>query len=138
MKHHRKLQVRWDDLDAFGHVNNATYLTFIQEARSDFFWFSRQRAGLQPVLADMVVARAEVDFIEPIYHGGTEIDVSIVVARIGTSSFDLYYELSSNGVLHATGRTVQVSVSMETKRSRPLGEEERAFLTQYLIEISEG
>lgn len=138
MKHHRKLQVRWDDLDAFGHVNNATYLTFIQEARSDFFWFSRLRAGLQPVLADMVVARAEVDFIEPIYHGGTEIDVSIVVARIGTSSFDLYYELSSNGVLHATGRTVQVSVSMDTKRSRPLSEEERAFLTQYLIEISEG
>ena len=138
MKHHRKLQVRWDDLDAFGHVNNATYLTFIQEARSDFFWFSRQRAGVEPLLADMVVARAEVDFIEPIYHGGTEIDVAIAVVRLGTSSFELHYELSSDGVLHATGRTVQVAVSMETKRSRPLSEEERAFLTQYFVEISEG
>lgn len=135
MKHHRKLQVRWDDLDAFNHVNNAAYLTFIQEARSDFFWFSRKRAGLEPILEDMVVARAEVDFIEPIYHGGTEVEVAISVARLGTASFDLVYEISSEGVLHATGRTVQVAVSMDTKRSRPLTDDERAFLTQYLTEL---
>jgi len=138
MKHHRKLQVRWDDLDAFGHVNNATYLTYVQEARSDFFWFSRKRAGLEPVLEDMVVARAEVDFIEPIYHGGTEIDVAISVVRIGNSSFELLYEISGDGVLFATARSVQVAVSMETKRSRPMSDDERAFLSQYLVEVSEG
>ena len=51
--------VRWDDLDAMGHVNNATYLTYIQETR--FLWLSN---------VEMVVARAEVDFLEPIYVGG--------------------------------------------------------------------
>jgi acyl-CoA thioester hydrolase len=54
------------------------------------------------------------------------------VAKIGNSSFDLVYELSSPLGLHARGRTVQVAVSMETKKSRPLNQEERDFLTGYL------
>jgi acyl-CoA thioester hydrolase len=124
--------VRWDDLDGFGHVNNASYLTYIQEARANFTWYSRKEAGLEPVFSDMVVGRAEVDFIVPIYEGGFDLDVAIWVAKIGNSSFDLVYELSSPLGLHARGRTVQVAVSMETKKSRPLSPEERDFLTGYL------
>ena len=138
MRHHKKLQVRWDDLDAFLHVNNATYLTYAQEARADFTWYSRSGAGEDPILKDMVVARAEVDFLEPIYEGISEIDVAISVGKIGTSSFVLLYEISSNGVVYATVKTVQVGVSLETKKSRPLTDEERAFLTPYLDEMSEG
>ncbi|MSY47009.1 MAG: thioesterase, partial [Actinobacteria bacterium] len=52
------VNVRWDDLDAFGHVNNAAYLTYVQEARSDFTWYSRKRVGLKPLLSEMVVASA--------------------------------------------------------------------------------
>lgn len=132
MRHLTKAHVRWDDLDGFGHVNNATYLTYIQEARADFTWYSRKAAGLEPVFSDMVVGRAEVDFIVPIYEGGFDLDVAIWVAKIGNSSFDLVYELSSPLGLHARGRTVQVAVSMETKKSRPLSQEERDFLTGYL------
>jgi acyl-CoA thioester hydrolase len=127
-----KVHVRWDDLDAFGHVNNASYLTYAQEARSNFTWYSRKAAGLEPLLASMVVARAEVDFIEPIYDGGFELDVAIWVAKIGNSSFELAYEFSSAHGLHARALTVQVAVSMETKKSRPLSQEEREFLTGYL------
>ena len=132
MRHLAKAHVRWDDLDGFGHVNNATYLTYIQEARANFTWYSRKEAGLEPVFSDMVVGRAEVDFIVPIYEGGFDLDVAIWVAKIGNSSFDLVYELSSPLGLHARGRTVQVAVSMETKKSRPLTQEEREFLTGYL------
>ena len=132
MRHLTKAHVRWDDLDGFGHVNNASYLTYIQEARANFTWYSRKEAGLEPVFSDMVVGRAEVDFIVPIYQGGFDLDVAIWVAKIGNSSFDLVYELSSPLGLHARGRTVQVAVSMETKKSRPLNQEERDFLTGYL------
>jgi acyl-CoA thioester hydrolase len=132
MRHLAKAHVRWDDLDGFGHVNNASYLTYIQEARANFTWYSRKEAGLEPVFSDMVVGRAEVDFIVPIYEGGFDLDVAIWVAKIGNSSFDLVYELSSPLGLHARGRTVQVAVSMETKKSRPLSQEERDFLTGYL------
>ena len=132
MRHLTKAHVRWDDLDGFGHVNNASYLTYIQEARANFTGYSRKEAGLEPVFSDMVVGRAEVDFIVPIYEGGFDLDVAIWVAKIGNSSFDLVYELSSPLGLHARGRTVQVAVSMETKNSRPLRQEERDFLTGYL------
>ena len=132
MRHLTKAHVRWDDLDGFGHVNNASYLTYIQEARANFTWYSRKEAGLEPVFSDMVVGRAEVDFIVPIYEGGFDLDVAIWVAKIGNSSFDLVYELSSPLGFHARGRTVQVAVSMETKKSRPLNQEERDFLTGYL------
>lgn len=132
MIHHYSMHVRWDDLDAFNHVNNAAYLTFAQEARSDFMWFSRQRKGEKPMLADMVVARAEVDFIEPIYEVGMDVDVAVSVVRLGTASFDLLYVISREGMIFAKVTTVQVAVSMETKKSRPLNDEEREFLSLYL------
>ena len=114
--------VRWDDLDAMGHVNNATYLTYIQETR--FLWLSN---------VEMVVARAEVDFIEPIYEGGRFYDVNLWVESIGNSSFTMAYEVvGDNGVVHAKVRTVQVVVNMETKKSRPLKDSEREFLNSYL------
>jgi acyl-CoA thioester hydrolase len=114
--------VRWDDIDAFGHVNNAKYLTYIQEAR--FLW--------SPLL-EMVVAKAEVDFLVPIYEGGRFYDITLWVEQIGNSSFTLGYEvIGDNGVVHAKVKTVQVAVSMETKKSRPLTDPEREFLKQYL------
>ena len=114
--------VRWDDIDSFGHVNNAKYLTYIQEAR--FLW--------SPII-EMVVARAEVDFIEPIYEGGRFYDINLWVEAIGNSSFTMGYEVvGDNGLVHAKVRTVQVAVSMETKKSRPLTDAEREFLNKYL------
>ena len=133
MKHQFKCQVRWGDLDAFMHVNNAAYLTYIQEARVDFTVYSRQRAKLQPVLIEMVVAHADIDYINPIYDAGIEIDIAVWVSKIGTSSFVLQYELSKDGEIYAKAKTVQVTVSMESKTSRPVNEEERSFLSQYLI-----
>ncbi len=133
MKHQFKCQVRWGDLDAFMHVNNAAYLTYIQEARVDFTVYSRQRSNLQPVLIEMVVAHADIDYINPIYDAGIEIDIDVWVSKIGTSSFVLQYELSKAGTIYAMAKSVQVTVSMDTKSSRPVNEQEREFLSQYLI-----
>ncbi|CAB4918830.1 unannotated protein [freshwater metagenome] len=134
MRHTSKVHIRWDDLDAFGHINNAVYLTYVQEARADFTWLSRQKAGKSPLLADMVVARAEIDYIEPIYDGGMEVECQIWITRIGNSSFEMEYEIIHEGVIRARAKTTQVAVSLETKRSRPLSAEEREFLSEYLEE----
>ena len=125
--------VRWDDIDAFGHVNNAKYLTYIQEARFQWSYYQYASQNQRPTLVEMVVARAEVDFIAPIYEGGRFYDVTLWVESIGNSSFTLGYEvLGDNGVVHARVKTVQVAVSMETKKSRPLTHTEREFLTSYM------
>ena len=132
MRHNGKIHVRWDDLDAFGHVNNASYLTFIQEVRADMTWYSRIAKGLKPMFKEMVVARAEVDYLVPIMEGGFELEVEIWVSKIGTSSFVLQYEMKSKAGLHAKAVTVQVAVDAKSKRSRPLDDEERALLNEYL------
>lgn len=123
MRFENKQYVRWGDLDAFGHVNNATYLVYAQEAR--FAWSQ---------MLEMVVARAEVDFIAPIYTGDIYIDVEIWVNKVGNSSFGVTYEIKNGDELLARVKTVQVTVSMETKKSRPINDAERAFLTNYLEE----
>jgi len=121
MRFQGKQYVRWGDLDAFGHVNNATYLTYAQEAR--FEWSK---------MLEMVVARAEVDFIAPIYDGDIFIDVEIWVDKIGNSSFGLTYEMKNGDQLLARVKTVQVTVALDTKKSRPITDVEREFLTKYL------
>ena len=121
MRYQSKQYVRWDDLDAFGHVNNAVYLTYAQEAR--FAWSG---------ILEMVVARAEVDFIAPIYDGDTFLDIELWVSAIGNSSFTMTYEIKLKGELVARVKTVQVTVDMETKKSHPIDDEQRAFLTKYL------
>jgi acyl-CoA thioester hydrolase len=121
MRSQNKQYVRWGDLDAFGHVNNATYLVYAQEAR--YAWSK---------MLEMVVARAEVDFVAPIYAGDLYLDIEIWVNKIGNSSFGLTYEMKNGDELVARVKTVQVTVSMDTKKSRPINDAEREFLTQYL------
>ena len=123
MRFQNKQYVRWGDLDAFGHVNNATYLIYAQEAR--FAWSK---------MLEMVVARADVDFIAPIYTGDIYIDVEIWVNKIGNSSFGVTYEMKNGDELLARVKTVQVTVSMDTKKSRPINDAERDFLNKYLEE----
>ena len=121
MRYQSKQYVRWDDLDAFGHVNNAKYLTYAQEAR--FAWSG---------ILEMVVARAEVDFIAPIYDGDSFVDVELWVSAIGTSSFSVTYEMKLKGEVVARVKTVQVTVDMKAKKSHPISTEQREFLTKYL------
>jgi len=132
MKFLSKQFVRWDDLDAMGHVNNAKYLTYAQEAR--FLWATEEFSGAmrETSLIEMVVARAEIDFMEPIYEGGRFVDVEITIGKIGNSSFNMLFTIGDQGKIFAKVMTVQVAVSTETMKSRPLTDKEREFLTKYL------
>ncbi len=132
MKFLSKQFVRWDDLDAMGHVNNAKFLTYAQEAR--FLWATEEFSGAmrETSLIEMVVARAEVDFIEPIYEGGRFVDVEITIGKIGNSYFNMLFTIGDKGKVFAKVMTVQVAVSTQTMKSRPLTDKEREFLTKYL------
>ena len=125
--------VRWDDIDAFGHVNNAKYLTYIQEVRYQWAYYQYSTKGEMPTLMEMVVARNEIDYLVPIYEGGRFYDLKLWVDSIGNSSFVVGYEMvGADGVVHAKMKSVQVMVSLETKKSRPISEQEREFLNRYL------
>lgn len=130
--YHHKAFVRWDDLDAVRHVNNAVYLTYAQEARFEWSFRQHHEKGETPGILEMVVARAEVDFIEAIFEGGIFVDVYLWVEKIGNSSFTMVYEIFKDERICARIRTVQVAVDETAAKSRPLNDDERRFLEKYL------
>ena len=133
MKFTSKVFVRWADLDAFGHVNNAVYLTYSELARVD--WGGKQFAPQDPgsVLVEMTVAHSEVDYLIPITKFGVDYDVNLWVENIGNTSFSVAYEVVRDGVVFAKMKTVQVMIDIKMMKPRPINEVERAFLNQYLI-----
>ena len=84
--HAYRLQVRWADLDALGHVNNATYLTYLEQARIDFFNTLVLWDG-KPDKLGLIMARAEIDYKLPLNAEDT-VTVHTRVARLGGKSFD--------------------------------------------------
>ena len=133
MKFISKVFVRWADLDAFGHVNNAVYLTYSELARVE--WGGKQFAPKDPgsVLVEMTVAHSEVDYLIPITKFGVDYDVNLWVESIGNTSFTMAYEVTRDGVVFAKMKTVQVMIDLAKMKSRPISETERAFLTKYLV-----
>jgi acyl-CoA thioester hydrolase len=97
--------VRFRDLDAMGHVNNAVFLTYIESARVAFL----QHLGAATTLEDMsiIVARIEIDFRAPVGFGD-ELEISVRASRFGEKSFDLDYELRVGGVVVAEAKSVLV------------------------------
>jgi len=126
--------VRFRDLDGFGHVNNAVFLTFFEQARIDCYLRLLGRSGPFEAGAGLnfVVARAEIDYLSPV-RSGDVVRISVRPARVGRSSFDLSYAAHRiGGEPVARGRTVQVAYDHETGRSRPLSGELTALLREGL------
>ncbi len=121
---HREV-VRFGDLDALGHVNNAVFLTYVESARVAFL----AHLGLvrSPDELAFVVARVEIDFRSPIAFG-EEVDVGVRVARFGRKSFDLEHALEVGGRCVAEARTVLVAYDYGRREAMTLPERWREKL----------
>ena len=98
--------VRFRDIDAMGHVNNAVFLTYIESARSAFFWHLGIARSLEALT--LVVARVEIDFRAPV--GFPEVvEVGVRAGSFGRKSFGLDHELRVRGELVAEAKTVLVA-----------------------------
>ena len=113
---HRDL-VRFRDCDAMGHVNNAVYLTYLEESR----------IGVLGGLAEFILARVELDFRSEL-RVGEDVEVRTRCSRIGTKSFELEHVISANGRVVADARSVLVSYDYERGESVPVPDELRERL----------
>ena len=102
--------VRFRDLDSLGHMNNAVYATFVEQARIAYL----SPRGAEVV--NMILARLEIDFRSPVEFGET-VEIAVKPTRVGTKSFDLGYELKSGDRLVAEAKTVLVAYDYERARS---------------------
>lgn len=112
-----QLLMRWSDLDAFKHVNNATYLTYLEEAR---ILYLDQVCKWDWQEVSMLVAKVIIDYKKPLLWGENYV-VSIACTRLGNTSFDLSYRIfkqNNPDLIFAEALTVMVSLS--TKSLQPI------------------
>jgi len=126
-----RLDVRFRDCDPMGHVNNAVYLTYLEQAR-----FAHWRGvwgfnleGLPEGTPGVILARAEIDYRLPAKYGDV-LEVRIGLERIGRTSFTYVYEIAdAGGRMVAEARSVQVMYDYAIRTPVPLSDELRSKLT---------
>jgi acyl-CoA thioester hydrolase len=111
-------RVRFRDVDAMGHVNNAVYSTYLEQARIGIL------GGLEP----FILARVEIDFRAELREG-SEVEVRSRCSHVGTKSFELQHEIWSADRLVAEARSVLVGYDYERNESVPLTDDLRRTLT---------
>ena len=117
---HVEIQTRWRDLDAFGHVNNAVFVTYIENARG--ILFKRWNLPFDGTGQSLIVAAITIDYHQQLKHP-TNIIAGQKITRIGNSSFDIESALfNKNNQQHpiATSKVVVVCFDFEKQKSVPV------------------
>ena len=124
------LPVQFRDIDVMGHVNNATYLQYMETARVELARkFGQVREGFR---AGFIIASARVEFKKPI-RDERRITVSVWVSRIGDRSWDLDYSIHApRGVQYAVGRTTQVAYDYKTRATVRISAKLKKELAKYI------
>jgi acyl-CoA thioester hydrolase len=121
------VEVRFRDLDALGHVNNAVFLTYLESARIAYWLELSGRSGLDGL--DMILARVEIDYRAQAGYR-EQLDVGVRVAAVGRSSVTMELKVVARAPerLIAESRNVMVFFDYAANRSRPLTDELRRKL----------
>jgi len=132
-----RCQVRWDDMDAFGHVNNVIFFAFMQEARTGMLFAGEAAEHIPDLIKGVVVARHEIDYRRPLEWRPEPIEVDVWTTQVRSASFTLRYEMRDQlarpkPVVLAEALTVLVPFDLEAGRPRRISTAERHFLNRYL------
>ncbi|MFZ2754908.1 MAG: thioesterase family protein [Lysobacteraceae bacterium] len=118
------LDLRWRDLDAFNHVNNANFMTYVEEARIRWFestggdWLSNGRVPL--------LASVQMNYRLPIPYPA-RVFVELLTERVGNTSLTLGHRIiGEDDRLYADGHSVLVWIEMASGRPVPLPDAVRA------------
>lgn len=117
--HISRIEVRFVDIDVMGHVNNAVYLNYFEQARMHFFahYFGKQWDW---VSNGILLARNEIDYKEPTLLND-DVHIETWIARVGTKSLELEYEVyipeSESRRVKAKGKSILVCFDYNLKQT---------------------
>jgi acyl-CoA thioester hydrolase len=147
MPRHRVMTpLRWSDTDAYGHINNVQFLRLLEEARvvalSDVAPRSGPPgsgvAGSGVAGTALLVARSEIEYLEPMLFRIEPIAIDLWVTRIGAADFDMAYEFldqtldgAGTGQIYAHAETLLVAFDQVTQRPRRISATERERLESW-------
>ena len=122
--HEKRIEIRWRDVDHYGHVNNAVYLTYLEEVRDE--WLARTMPDPEAAW-DYVLAHVSIDFRHEVVQADDEVIASCRLESIGSSSVRTREEVrTAAGTLAAEASSVIVARDREAGGSRPIADAERA------------
>jgi acyl-CoA thioester hydrolase len=122
----RRIEIRWRDMDAYSHVNNAVYLNYLEEARDRWV---HDVLGAVSDTWDFVLARVEIDFRSELKQDDDTVVVRCRLDGVGRASIRTREEIvKADGTVSAEAASVVVPRDPATGRSRPLNDAERAAL----------
>jgi acyl-CoA thioester hydrolase len=125
-----QLRARFGDADLLGHVNNAVYFTYMEEARWAY-WRELTGDASHDRLPGLILARAECDFLRPV-RPGELIDIWIGTTKIGRASVAMEYEmLDERGTPVAMGKTVMVTYDYSTAKPVRVPDWARTRIEEY-------
>lgn len=119
-------------MDAYGHVNNAVFVRYLEEARIDFLF--RPEKDFQQ---GSVVARHEIDYKRQLVHRHHPVDIELWITRIRAASFTITCEVKDSDQVYVRASTVVVPFDFEAQRPRRITQEEREFLQGYMDDEEE-
>ena len=123
--------LRWSDMDAYGHVNNARFLTLYEEARVALMFNAASAAGVTSFEDGIVISRHEVDYLRPVDYG-EPVRIELWIEEIRPSRFVVAYELFDHDELASRARSVCVPFDLAGGRPRRVTGHERDFLSPWL------
>lgn len=120
-RHRTRIDVRFRDVDAFGHVNNAVFLSYVEQARIRYL---AEALGRPITLTDvselpLILARLAVDYRSPIFFG-QQVEVGTRVDWIGRTSFAMAHRLTAGDDGHLVAEASSVLVSYDYSAARPM------------------
>ena len=110
---HYELKTRWKDIDSFGHVNNAVFLTYIEDARIMYF----KRWNVTEKKRSLIVASIKIDYLRQIVHP-SDLIVGQKISRIGNSSFDIQSAIFLHNDLKPAANSVVSCVCFDYQQNK--------------------
>ena len=126
------IEVRFRDLDALGHVNNAVYFTYFEEGRKNFSKTEFQVSG--PSDFTFILAHIRCDYLKPVKLSD-RVKLQMWVQNIGTKSFGFGYQLvdaADGALVYAIGESIQVCYDYSANKSTQVPQDMRKKLSEYL------
>lgn len=130
-KYKTNIELRFADIDAMGHVNNATYFTYMEIGRTKYW---KHAINWDWRTTGVVIGQASIDYLAPIFLED-KISMYVRTSRIGNKSFDLEYlivkTINGKDVTCSKGKTVCVTFDYATKSPTAIPEKERSKMIEF-------
>ena len=127
------MEVRYGDLDAQGHLNNAKYLTYFEQARVRYFemlgLFSKDQSFMD---IGVIIADIHIKYLAPVFLGAS-VKVGVQATRLGNKSITLRQAIvdAGSGQAYAEGTVILVAYDYRARKTTPLPEEWRRRIMEF-------